>query len=391
MSAKSFKKEYIILVAVIAALFIYLGLRKGDKIHYDLPELETIEGKNLTKVEIARTPEAKDGKEAEAETLVLLKKDDKWLLQPNGFPVDADKMKEISGTVEELELSALASKSKNYSRYGLADKKVIKVKAYEKEKVVREFEIGKVTASNNHTFVKLKDDTNVYHAKKSFRKHFEQKTGDLRDKAVLKLDTNEISEIKLDKEAESYTFVKSATSLPKVEVAKDAKDGKDATPPAPQQAPETFWAAKDGTKAKKATIDSLLNEVKELKCDDFVLGKQKKDFEKPVYTILLKGKKDYTLTFYSKRKSDDGETDKYPVVSSENDYPFWLSTYKAEGMMKKQADLLDVKVKEEKKENKPAAKKVNKMKLPKAVKKSVVKKEAPKKEESKKEEPKKDK
>ena len=164
MSTKTFKKEYIILGVVIAALLLYLVLRNPDKVHYQLPQLKALDGKTLTKIEIA----------GPGETVTLVKKDEQWVIDPKGYPTDVSKVKDITDIVTQLNLTALASRAKNYSRYDLGKEKAIGVKAYRGDTVAREFEIGKVTATNNHTFVKIKDDDRVYHAAKSFRRNFDK-------------------------------------------------------------------------------------------------------------------------------------------------------------------------------------------------------------------------
>lgn len=337
MNDKKLKKEYIILVVVILALLLYLVFRNTDKVHYKLPELKPIDAAALTKIEITKP----DG------TLTLVKKDAKWLIDPKGYPTDETKITGITDTVKDLRLTALASKAKNYSRYDLAEDKVILVKAYQEDNVVRDFQIGKTTASNNHTFVKIKDDDNVYHAAKSFRRDFDKKGSDLRDKAVMKLDKNEISEIQLDKkEGEKYIFTKTAKPVETPEDTKveDTKveDKAPTTPPTPPT--ETIWAMADGKEGNKSNLDSILNQLADLKCDEYIEGKTPEDFKDPVYTVHLKGKKDYTLFIYEKfeKKGKEGENgvEKYPVVSSESPYPFLLSKYAAERFMKKKEDLL---------------------------------------------------
>lgn len=329
MNDNKIKKEYIILVVVIAALLLYLVFRKTDKVHYELPELKPIETKVLTKIEITKP----DG------ALTLVKKDDKWLIDPKGYPTDETKITGITDTVKDLTLTALASRAKNYSLYDLAEDKAIHVKVYQEDKVVREFDIGKTTPSNNHTFVKIKDDDNVYHAAKAFRRDFDKKAGDLRNKVVMKLDKNEISEIQLDKkEGEKYLFTKTAKPVEKVETPEDKKE-EPTTPPT-----ETIWAMADGKEGNKSNLDSILNQLADLKCDEYIDDKTPEDFKDPVFTVRLKGKKDYTLFIYEKfeKKGKEGENgvEKYPMVSSESPYPFLLSKYAAERLMKKEEDLL---------------------------------------------------
>ena len=57
----------------------------------------------------------------------------------------------------------------------------------------------------------------------------------------------------------------------------------------------------------------------------------------PLYTVQLKGAKDYHLSIFAKLKDDDPD---FPAVSSENDYPFLLSKAIAEGIMQDPDQLL---------------------------------------------------
>jgi len=334
MSNKSIKKEYVLLAVVIVALLLYLVFRSGDKVHYKLPELDSIDAKTLTKIEIAKPDQ----------TLTLVKKENKWLIDPNDYPMDESKLNDITTTICDLTLTALASKSRNFSRYDLDKDKAIQVKAYQKDQVVREFEIGKTTPTNNHTFVKLKEDDRVYHANKSFRRHFDQKTDDLRDKVVMKLDTNAVSEIEVEKEGKKYLFTKTAKPVEaKTEDTKKEEGKKDEKVP-PTEKTETIWATKDGKEGNKTELDSILNQLSDLKCDSYIDDRKKEDFKEPIYTIKVKGQKEYILSIYAKREESDKEegktsSDKYPVLSSENPYPFLLSTYKAERLMKKPEEL----------------------------------------------------
>lgn len=331
MSNINIKKEYIILGVVIVALSLYLIFRNPNKVHYKLPELKPIDTKILTKIEIAKP----------VQTFTLVNNDAQWLIDPQGYPTDSSKISDITDTIGNLTLTALASKSKNYSRYDLDKDKVIKVKAYQKGRVVREFEIGKTTATNNHTFVKLKDDTRVFHAKKSFRRYFDLKSDELRDKVVMKLDKNGISEIEVEKEGKKVLFKKIAKPVePKIDEGKKEKVKKDEKQ-IPEKETETIWAMEDGKEGDKSELDSILSQLSSLNCDEYIEGKNKEDFIEPIYTIRLKGQKDYTLFLYEKiKKGNDNGIENYPVVSSESRYPFLLSTYKAERLMKKPEELL---------------------------------------------------
>jgi hypothetical protein len=298
-----------------------------------LPELKPIDAGTLTKIEILKTDHS----------LTLVKKDDRWLIDPKGYPTDETKIKEITDTVLDLTLTDLASKAKNYTRYELDKEKAIHVKAFQGEQVVREFDIGKAAPTRNHTFVKLRDDDHVYHAAKSFRWNFDKKVGDLRDKVGMKLDKNEISEIEVDKGGQKHVFTKTAKPVETKAEEKKDEEKKEPQPPPAEPQTETIWTMKDGKEGNKSELDSLLNQLSDLKCEEYIEDKEKGDFKEPVYTIKLKGKKDYILSIYEKfeKKEKEGDTgvEKYPVVSSENPYPFLLTKYTAERLMKKPEDL----------------------------------------------------
>jgi len=112
----------------------------------------------------------------------------------------------------------------------------------------------------------------------------------------------------------------------------------------------------DGEKGKKSQLDSLINQLTSLSCQEYIEDKTKEDFktQPPIYTLKLKGSKDYIITFFPKPETKEGEEtpqggEKYPVISSENAYPFLLSSWKAEQIMKKPEDLMDAAKKEEEK------------------------------------------
>lgn len=338
---KAMKKEIIILGVVIVLLLGYLLFKSSDKVHYKIPGLETVKTEDIDKIEIIK----------EDATIQLAKQDDKWVIAPQGFPTDSAKIEKVTGTISGLTLTELVSKSRSYTRYDLTKEKAIHVKAYNKDNVLRDFEIGKTGATYGHTFVKIAGDSNVYYARESFRSHFDVKTGDLRDKKVLTLDSNEISEITIRQEGKTVVFSKQVKSVepPKPEV----KEGE--TPPPPQQPQEEIsWVKDDGTKGEKSKVDSLINQLTNLSCQDYIEDKTKEDFAAltPLYTLKLKGSKDFVITIFPKpeKKEGDDETsgdDKHPVLSSESPYPFLLNSWKADQIMKKPGDLLPEK-KEEK-------------------------------------------
>lgn len=310
------KIEYIILAVIILALSVYLLSRNTDKINYALPVLSAIEVNDIKKVEIS----------GPKHTITLNKKDSKWYINEQRYPADSVKVKNILDVIGKLDLTAMVSESKKYSRYNLADGEAINVRAWVEEKVGREFMIGKTASSYQHTFVRIAGDERVYHASGSFRGKFEQTPDTLRDKVVLSFKPVEIQGIDILKGDKSLTF--SRTEIP-VEMSNQEKP--DSKAPSDKKA-ERLWKNAEGKEADQSSLNSLLSMLSHLRCDSFPSDTKKNGLKNPVYRIKAKGLKTYELSIFPKIEKYG---DKYPAVSSENEYPFLLTSLQAENIMKK--------------------------------------------------------
>jgi hypothetical protein len=309
------KSEFIILGVVMVAMLLYLVLRNPDRINYQLPGLPSIAKDEVNRIDIAKA----------GQTIRLEKKDSQWLIQPQGFASDPVKIKGIVDAIFDLSLTALVSESKNYYPYGLNQENEIVVKAYKNGQVLREFSIGNAASTYNHTYVKLVADPRVFHARNSFRGEFDQKVDDLRDKTVLQFDKNEISAIEISSAADKILFTK---NVKPVEVKADEKKVSGQAPPVTA---EELWLMADGKPGNLTELKSIIDQASQLTCEGFIVGKTKDDFKEPIYTVLLKGRKDFTLSIFQKSEKEIS----YSSVSSESPYPFLLSSYKAENLMKK--------------------------------------------------------
>lgn len=334
---KKIKKEFIILGTVIVVLLFYLILKQSDSIHYDIPDLKPIEKEDIGKVEITM----------KGKTITLDKKDEKWVVGEKQYPADEDKVKNIVETVTGLSLSEMVSASKNYEPYELDDEKKIAVKAYKEDNVLREFEIGKQASTFGHTFVKLAGDDKVYHAEKSFRGYFERELDELRDKTVMKFDKDEITELYVKSEAVEYRFTKKVTVDQPAPAPDKEKEDADTPPPAPEE--KIQWVTQDNKEGDKTKLDSFINQLSNLSCDKYIEDKKTEDFKDktPLFTLTLKGGKDYTLSLFEKLGEGHADKDKFTAVSSGNAYPFLLSNYKGDNFIKDAKELLKEANKEE--------------------------------------------
>lgn len=295
-------KEYIILGVIIVLLGAYLLLRGGDNTQYDLPALPEAPADQVTKIEIATADQA----------VQLVREGENWLVGENRYPADASKVSDILAVLEDLQLTALASEAKAYTRYDLTDDKKISVRAWIGDRLVREMAIGKAADTYQHTFVRIGESTNVYHALNNFRRTFDETQDDLRDKTALSFDASDITGI-------AIVSGEKTLSLSLEQVQAEIADTENPEADAPAQ-PETVWKASDGSTEDTDTIQRLLSQLAYLNCSSYLDGKQKADFTAPSCTITLKGTQDYSLSLFEGAASYEG----CPGISSHNDYPFIL-------------------------------------------------------------------
>jgi hypothetical protein len=232
---------------------------------------------------------------------------------------------------ETLTLTALVSESEDYIRYDLHAGKKITVTAWQEDSLKRNFDIGKPASSFRHTFVKLNDDSRVFHARDDFRGKFDLAEDNLRDKSVLSFKITDIQEIQIDKDQTSLKLAR--TQIP-VEFAKSEQEKSENSAP---EAMKPAWQSPDGKQADAISLNRLLTALAKLSCDEYIKDRNKDAFSNPIYTVKLKGIQDYQLDIFAKLQTDDKN---YPAVSSANDYPFFLSDSKVQQFMKDPEEML---------------------------------------------------
>lgn len=310
-----------VLVLIIAALSAYLLMRSFDRTHYQLPEISSLDPAQITKIEISKN-----------DTLIVLKKkDDRWYLDPQGYSADANRVKEMLKVFETFRLTALVSEAKDYNRYDLDGERRIGVKAWLGDTLQRNFDIGKTASSFRHTFVRLDGDSRVFHASDSFRSKFEPTADGLRDKNVLSFKAADIHEIQIIKKQKTVQWARRQV----------------AAEPAPAQSPESGsatppavkfeWQSSDGKKGNDQNINRLLTTLADLRCEKYINGRDNGSFSDPIYTVRLRGARDFRLDIFAKLKADDNN---HPAVSSENDSPFFLSDSQVQQIMKDPEEFL---------------------------------------------------
>ena len=306
------KKEYLILVAVIVLLSLYLVFHNSDRTQYQLPVIPEIVKKNISKIELSTS----------RESIVLSKQDDAWAIGPEGYPADDKKINSMLDVIDDLTLTDLVSESKSYVRYELDEEKKIHVKAYEGGDILMEFYIGKTAPSFRHTFIRLEGDPRVFYARDSFKGTFDQTVDNLRDKKVLSFDKTEIQALTIIKGETALVLAK--RQVPVTAAVNEAE--KEAAPPES----ELVWQNSDGEKIEESKINRLLSTLSSLNCDSYLDGVKKEDLKEALYSVTLKGAIDYSLSVFPKTGKDANE---YPAVSSQNNTVFALSVSRSDNFM----------------------------------------------------------
>ena len=304
------KKEQIILALIIIALLLYLVFRKQDQINYRIPDLPQIPRAEISSIEIT----------GPGDSIILKKEDKNWVISPQGYLVNSSDINNILDFIEKPVLTVMVSDSKNYTRYGLDKDTRIIVRAFADKDLKREIEIGNLTDSRRHTFVKLAKDHRVYHAQDNQRDNFDKDMDEFRDKNVLSFDQKGIREIYLEKGTQFLTLT--AVQVLPEETGEEEED-KDSQE---MEEAKVEWQTSEGENVDESEVEDLLSTLSGLTCNAFLYEIQKEDLTDPLCSITMKGTNEYNLSIFPKKDDDEG----YPAVSSGNESPFMLTNWKAE-------------------------------------------------------------
>jgi len=311
------RKEAIILAIIIIGLSLYLVMNKKDRSLYEVPVFEPIPVAEISKLRLSSA----------ANDIEMTRKAGNWVVTDALYPGDNDKIKRVAQLIANLKLATLISESKAYERYELDDAHKINVQVWQADELVREFDVGKAASSRRHTFVKLADDHRVYHASENLRSQLDGDTDAFRDKTVMSFAVEQIKRIHISS-GEQKAFVKVNNESAKEETS----------PESAQSGPgkgKNQWKDAEGNLVDEKKIDRLIKDVSALKCQTYIYGKNKSDFSNPIAVLTLEGPETYTLSLFEKTD----ENSDYPAISSQSDYPFMLSGWRGDQVVKFLTDM----------------------------------------------------
>jgi len=322
------KKEYLILLLIIVVLSVYLVTRSKDQTHFDLPQPPEVDSQKINRLVIAKGDRS----------IELSKKDDQWYLDPKAYLADSIKVKNMVKAAADLTITDLISESGNYERYDLTDTQKINVQAFIDGEMVRNFDVGKIAPTNQHTFARLANDPNVYDARGRLHTTFDHTAQELRDLTVLSFENNAITSLAVQKGAQPVTLARKAVAPEAKE--KPAETGKPAEQKQTPAQPQAQWQDTQGQVVDQPAVERLLSDLSNLKCSRFLEDNAAENLKAnaPVWTLTFRSEKEtYSLSAFGK---PDAEATEFEALSSTGPYAFMLTKSKFETIEKQMDKLL---------------------------------------------------
>ena len=305
---------------VIVVLSLYLIFNQGDRTLYELPDLKPILSSKISRM----TLDSSEG------SIVFTRKAGGWVINEEAYPGDETNIKRVIDIVTNLRLTTLISESKNYGRYDLDPEHAITVKAWEGDKLVREFDVGKAASGHRQTFVRLADDYRVYHAGEGFRNRVQGNLDMFRNKTVMSFEPDQIEQVQVSNKDAQGVFIKEKIPQAASETPADGD-----TPE--MKTIHSVWKNAVGEVVKESKLTTLIDDFSSLKCGAFVYDRQKDDLTDPIAMITFKGAEEYTLQIFEQFEEDASE---YPAVSSQNDYLFIIPKWQADQVINALTDIV---------------------------------------------------
>jgi len=304
------KKELLILIVIIAGLVAYLWTHNANRVNYELPQVEELTTGKITRLEIT-TP---------SETISLTKSDGSWQIGQRPYPASRRLVDAMLDAISGLEVSALASESKNYARYSLDEPSAIKVKAWEGDSLVRAFSVGKSASTQSNTFITLQDRPEIYLSEQNLRMTFDKSSDMFRDKTVLSFSMDTVRSVSVAKGANFLELRKQ--------------------PPEEAESKKQAWRDSEGNAVTESDVQGLLRPLHALKCKSYIEDREKGDFSNPELTISVQADETHTLHLFP--QSGEGEELPYPATSSDSEYPFEISHFNGQDIVSAAHALLGI-------------------------------------------------
>lgn len=312
----------IIIIAVLALLLI-IGRRERAA---DVPEIEPWEGE-AEEIIIQKKDDAR---------IRMLKKDDRWVLNTEEYPADAQAVSKIEKAIRDLVITDLISEKPHYLRYGL-EAKALRVTAKKEGAVVRDLLIGKKSSTHRHTYIRFPDRPEIYLASGNLVDTFDKPIDDLRDKEIFKVTPKGVESFQLNYGGRRLTFVKVKEKAEEdtKEAEREKKSEDDGVKKKEKE--QERWVCEEYKQIPidEGAVNTIVNSFNPLKADGFT-SLNKDSLKSPRCVVTVKAyQKNITLSIFG---TESGKEDRYLCTSSESPYVFALKKWSVERYFKKLED-----------------------------------------------------
>ncbi|MCJ8501212.1 DUF4340 domain-containing protein [Desulfatitalea alkaliphila] len=310
------KIEFVLLAVVILTLVLYLVLRSGGDPARGLPQPAASDSGGIDRLVVAKGNEP---------PMTLEKRGERWFVGPRAYPADRAAVNNMVKAAADLTLTALVSESRSYERYGLTPEERITVQAFQGDARVRDFVIGKPAPTQQHTFVLLADDPNVYHARGQIVRTFDRTVASLRDRTVFDFDRDRVHTIALSRA--------DATSVLQLQPVDDGTTSEDRNDPGVGGGPPVHkaWQDAQGRTVDQEAVTRLLEGMARLQCDSYLDDAAVERLVAPRWQITFESPDgNFTLMVFASDAEPQLSEDKVPAMASTNDYAFALDATRVE-------------------------------------------------------------
>jgi hypothetical protein len=300
MASKASKRRgsliiYGIFTVILITLVLYIVLRKSDRMQYGLPEVPAVEAELIDYIAVER---------GSGDKIELSREGGSWEIGPDAFKADQEAVEGMVEALADFRISDLVSTSEYYDRYELDQANALRITARGGNATLRSFLMGKRAPSYNHTYVRLDDDVNVYHAASDLTRIFDKERNELREKQVLSFMKDDVIRVVVTLPDRNFQLFKSSPEV----------GGSD------QTAASASWKSSDEEEWEAQKVTEFLDRIDDLSCTSFLDGAAT-DLGTPKLTLQIHTLDQHTLYLFD--KDDTG----YRARSSQTPYPFYVSTW----------------------------------------------------------------
>ncbi len=240
-----------------------------------LPDPNTVDQKRAVTVSAVMLADvSKLTLETPDESITLHYTGGEWKLGDEGYAVDATKVKTFTElALAEWKLEFITSATGADGQYGLTEDVRTLLNVYAADgKTLRSVKIGDIGNRYNARYMRLADDVRVFQNNAKLGFAFDVTATDLREKAMLKLDSSNVREVRVTRGATTISLKRqNKEETPLVEPADAAAgdDGDNAAETQPADAAIEQWVDAAGKVYQESAVNDMLNTLTALRARSF--------------------------------------------------------------------------------------------------------------------------